>query len=134
MNTFIFSESGGSVGIGFAIPINRVKQMMSELKEHGQLRRVQLDFEVIDITPHVQRALGLGSRVGALVYRVASQGPASAAGIQPGDVIVRVNKHPVENRRDFLVQVLGGSGRKKFEIELVRESKTVKVDYAPLVE
>ncbi|MFW6256037.1 MAG: S1C family serine protease [Candidatus Sumerlaeota bacterium] len=107
VNTFIFSGSGGSIGIGFAIPINRVKRMLDEVTQYGRLREIKLDFEVIDITRYVQQAMELDSAQGVLVYRIAAKSSAHEAGLEPGDIILKVNEHDVTSRREFLIHVLG---------------------------
>ena len=129
VNTFIFSESGGSIGLGFAIPINRVKGMVDELRRYGRFRRVRLDFEPIDLTPSIRRLLSLPRVQGVLVYSVETQGPAERAGIEPGDVIVSVDGHPVASSREFLVHFHGKAVGEALDLQIHREGKTSAVSY-----
>jgi len=129
VNTFIFSQSGGSVGIGFAIPVNKAKRMLEEIRQYGMLRPTRIDFEVINVTAYLQRELDLASPQGVLVYRVESGGPADVAGIEPGDVILRINRHDVVNRREFLIHFAGASAGERLELELMRNKKTERVRY-----
>jgi serine protease Do len=129
VNTFIFSESGGSVGIGFAIPMNKVKRKLEEVRSYGKLRQARLDIEVIDITPYVQQSMELKSTQGALVYRMEKNGPASAAGLQPGDQIQKVNGRAVNTRRDCLVSLYGANVGEKIKIDLLRNNRPMQVEY-----
>jgi serine protease Do len=107
INTAIASNSGGSEGIGFAIPINLVLAVAERLVGEGQLQRAYLgvqmdnDFNVVKA-----RQLGLNSPVGALVKAVRPQSPAESAGLQVGDVILKINATPIEND-GHLVQHIG---------------------------
>ncbi len=96
INTFIFSRSGGSLGMGFAIPINRVKRILGEVKEHGRVRDVWLGFKVFGVNENTARALGLPAG-GAIVDMVEKNSPADRAGLRPGDVIARVNSRAVND-------------------------------------
>ena len=129
VNTFIFSESGGSVGIGFAIPVNRMKRMLEEIRQHGRLREVDLDFTVIDITPYIQQALGLRTRQGVVVYQVETRGPAAEAGIEPGDVVLKIAGHAISNQREFLVHVLGAPVGREVVLEVLRGEKSFETRY-----
>lgn len=129
VNTFIFSDSGGSIGLGFAIPINRVKQKLEEIEKYGHLREAQLDFGVTDITRYYYQALNLSVSQGALVVKVARGGPAEKAGLEPGDVIVSVNGRGVENRRAFLVYAFSRSVGDTLQLEVARQDKRIKMDY-----
>ena len=129
VNTFIFSESGGSVGIGFAIPINKVKHKLEEVRSYGKLRQARLDMEVIDITPYVQQSMELKSTQGALLYRMEKNGPAATAGLQPGDQIQKVNGRAVNTRRDCLVSLYGANVGEKIKIDLLRNNRPMQVEY-----
>jgi len=129
VNTFIFSESGGSIGIGFAIPINKVKRMLEEIRRYGRLRQARLDFTVIDITPYVMQSLSLSASDGVLVYRVEPRGPAMKAGIKRGDVITSINGRKVQTRREFLTHVLGTPVGETLRFEIVRQNKKTQTNY-----
>ncbi|MBN1424160.1 PDZ domain-containing protein, partial [Candidatus Fermentibacteria bacterium] len=111
INTFIFSSSGGSLGIGFAIPINRAKQVMNELLAFGQTRDVYTGIRVQEITRLLALSLGLESQRGVLVSEVEKNSPAALAGLKPGDVIRRLNDRPIisiEDARGALAGLIVG--------------------------
>ncbi len=105
VNTAIFSPSGGSVGIGFAIPSNLVKQVVAELEEHGHLERGYLGVMSQKLNPEMAAALKLEHPVGALVADVEPNGPAAKAGLKPGDVVTAVNGVAVDDPRALARQV-----------------------------
>lgn len=111
INTFIFSNSGGSLGIGFAIPINRAKQVMGELVSFGRTRDVYTGIRVQEITRLLALSLGLDSQRGVLVSEVEKNSPAARAGLQPGDVIRRLNDRSIlsiEDARGALAGLIVG--------------------------
>ena len=91
INTAIFSPSGGSVGIGFSVPANTAKNVISQLIQFGETRRGWLGVSIQSVTDDIAESLNLGKSRGALVADVTPTGPAEKAGIQPGDVIVEFN-------------------------------------------
>jgi len=105
VNTAIFSPSGGSVGIGFAIPSNLVKQVVAELEEHGHLERGYLGVMSQKLNPDIAAALKLAHPIGALVAEVEPNAPAAKAGLKPGDVITAVNGTAVADPRALARQV-----------------------------
>jgi len=105
VNTAIYSPSGGSVGIGFAIPSNLVKQVVAELEAHGHLERGYLGVMTQKLTPEITAALKLPNAAGALVADVEPGAPAAKAGLKPGDVVTAVNGTPVSDQRILARQV-----------------------------
>ena len=97
INTFIISQSGGSDGLGFAIPSAMVRTAFRQLKQYGQLRRQEVGISLQTITPEMAGGLGLARDYGVLVSDVWPRGPAEAAGLQPGDILVSVDGQPAEN-------------------------------------
>jgi len=97
--TAIFSPSGGSVGIGFAIPSNSAEPVIRQLLEHGEVRRGWLGVRIQTVTEEIAETLGLKEPIGALVASVIADGPAEKAGIQAGDVIVEFDGKIVEEMR-----------------------------------
>lgn len=101
INTAIFSPSGGSVGIGFSVPSNTVKNVISQLIQYGETRRGWLGVKIQSVTDDIAESLNLDSPRGALVADVTPTGPAEAAGIQPGDVIIEFNGRAITSMRDL---------------------------------
>jgi serine protease Do len=97
MNTFIVSNSGGSDGLGFAIPSATIRTAFRQLRQYGQLRRQEVGMSLQTITPEMAAGLGLSRDHGVIVSDVWPRGPAEAAGLQPGDILVSVDGQPAEN-------------------------------------
>lgn len=97
INTAIYGPTGGNIGIGFAIPVNMVKQITVQLIEHGEVKRGRLGFTAQDLTPELAEAFGTSRNKGVVVARVEPKSPAEKAGIKVGDVIVAVNGNEVES-------------------------------------
>ncbi len=128
INTAILSKSGGNVGIGFAIPINMAQEIMTQLVEHGQVRRGQLGAQAQDLTPELAVAFGLKQQRGAVVTQVEPGTPAERAGLQPGDIIVEVNGRPVQGSSDVRNSVGLLRIGQKVEMKILRgdERKTIR--------
>ncbi len=105
VNTAIFSPSGGSVGIAFAIPSQTVKSVVGQLKDHGMVTRGWIGVQIQPVTQDIADSLGLKKAQGALVAEPQENGPASKAGIVAGDVITAVNGKPVEDARDLAKKI-----------------------------
>jgi serine protease Do len=101
VNTAIYSPNGGSVGIGFAIPANRAKPVVEQLKAHGRVARGWLGVQIQEVTPEIAHGLGLPKTAGALVAKVGAGSPAAQAGFAPGDVILSVNGRDVRRVHDL---------------------------------
>ena len=101
VNTAIFSPSGGSVGIAFAIPADTVRKVVSQLKDKGSVTRGWIGVQIQSVTPEIADSLGLKSAAGALVAEPQSGGPAAKAGIEAGDVITGVNGNPIKDAREL---------------------------------
>lgn len=99
VNTAIFSPSGGSIGIGFAVPSNMVKKVVAQLEAHGKVERGFLGVSTQPVDPAMAAALKLPHPGGALVAEVTADSPAAKAGVQPGDVIVAVNGDRIADSR-----------------------------------
>ncbi len=102
INTAIFSRSGGSHGIGFAIPADLARDVMTQIIEQGYVTRGWLGIEVQSLSPDLARSFGIDDALGVLVAGVLREGPAAQAGIEPGDVITHLNGDRVESPRDAL--------------------------------
>ncbi|MFM2340407.1 MAG: hypothetical protein RLZZ592_60 [Pseudomonadota bacterium] len=107
INTAIYSRSGGSMGIGFAIPVTTARQVMEGLITEGVVTRGWIGVQPSDLTPDMAESFGLEIDRGVLITGVLQDGPASAAGMQPGDVVVSVGGTPVANTAQLLNAVAG---------------------------
>ncbi len=101
INTAIYSPNGGSVGIGFAIPANRAKPVVEQLKAHGKVARGWLGIQIQQVTPEVALTLGLPKPEGVLVAKVGAGSPAATAGFQQGDVLLSINGQDIRRLHDL---------------------------------
>ncbi len=135
INTAIFSRSGGSMGIGFAIPVDTAQQVMESLVRDGQVRRGWIGVEPRDLTAEMAETFGLPVREGVLITGVLADGPASKAGLRPGDVVLRVGDKPVANTAQLLAVVAALPPDSEATVALQRGDKaldvTVKVALRP---
>jgi serine protease Do len=127
VNTAIFSPSGGSVGIAFAIPAGTVRAVVEQLKDNGQVERGWLGVQIQALNAEVADSLGLDSAAGALVTEVQPGSPAAQAGVKSGDVITRVGGTHVQDGRDLARKVAGIAPNKSVDLTLVRDAKQQKV-------
>ncbi|MCE7916777.1 MAG: Do family serine endopeptidase [Nitrosomonas sp. PRO5] len=120
INTAIYSRSGGSLGIGFAIPVDAAKQIMQQIIETGGVVRGWLGVSMQDLTPELAESFGLKKAGGALIAGVLKNGPADDAGIKPGDVLVAVNDRPVFNSSEMLNMVASLAPGKSATLTILR--------------
>jgi serine protease Do len=120
INTAIFSQTGGSVGIGFAIPINLAKAVLPQLRERGSVIRGWLGVALRPLTPEIAQTLRLTEQRGALVEGVVQGSPAERAGIRKGDVIVALGDNPVASPADLSRRIAGQSPGQRVQITIVR--------------
>ena len=97
VNTAIFSRSGGSMGIGFAIPVSLARQVMQQIIQTGSVTRGWIGVEVDDLSPEMADSFKLANAKGVLIAGVVRGGPADRAGVRPGDILVEVNGNAVPN-------------------------------------
>ena len=102
INSAIYSQSGGSQGIGFAIPISLAKGVMTQIIEKGYVARGWLGIEAQDLTPQLAKTLGLNYTRGMLIGAVIEDGPAAAAGLQHGDIVTAINDEPVPGTNEAM--------------------------------
>jgi len=102
INSAIYSQTGGSVGIGFAIPVSTAKSVLEEIIKHGQVVRGWIGIESQDITPELAESFGLARSSGAIIAGVVRGGPADRAGMRPGDILLTVDGKRVANTNDTL--------------------------------
>jgi serine protease Do len=105
INTMILSQSGGSEGVGLAIPSNTVRSIVAQLRSHGHVHRGAIGVEVQTVTPTMVAAMGLPVADGVIVADVDPSGPGATAGLQIGDVVLAVDEHPVANVRQFALSL-----------------------------
>jgi serine protease DegQ len=105
INTAIYSRTGGSLGIGFAIPVDTARQVMEGLIRDGQVTRGWIGVEPRDLTPELAQSLRLPVSAGVLITGVLQDGPAAQGGMQPGDIVTRVGEQPVANTAQLLSAV-----------------------------
>jgi serine protease Do len=121
----IFSQSGGNIGIGFAIPINLVKQLLPQLESTGKVTRGWLGVSIQGVTPDLAASLGLDKPEGALVSSVAHDSPAGHAGIKAGDVVVEYDGKKINNANDLPFLVAGTPVDKTVSLQLFRDNKNM---------
>ncbi|HEX4078908.1 MAG TPA: DegQ family serine endoprotease [Rhizomicrobium sp.] len=119
----IFSPSGGSVGVGFAIPSNMAQEVISQLRQYGQTRRGWMGVRIQPLTGDIADSLGIASHEGALVYEVTVNGPAAKAGVQNGDVITGFDGKPVPDSRTLPRMVAETPAGKTVSIEVLRNGR-----------
>ncbi|MEE3100517.1 MAG: DegQ family serine endoprotease, partial [Pseudomonadota bacterium] len=128
VNTAIISPSGGSIGIGFAIPSTIVKNVVDQLQEFGTTKRGWLGVSIQEVTPDLAEGLGLDKAAGALVSSVIEDGPAQKSGLQNGDVILRFDGREVEQMRDLPRMVAETKAGKAVKVEVWRKGEIETVD------
>lgn len=129
INTAIYSSSGGSLGIGFAIPIHVAKQIMEQIIQSGSVIRGWLGVSMQDMTQDLAESFGLDNLMGSLVASVLHDGPADKAGIKPGDIIIAVEGKPVKNSSEMLNRVAALSPNDTVTVTVIRnkQEKTIQV-------
>lgn len=120
VNRMIYSQSGGNIGIGFAIPINTAKKVLEQLKLHKKIKRGFIGVQIVPLTEEYAKELGLNDNSGALVGQVTDGGPADKGGVLTGDVILSVNGNEVKNFGDLITYVEGTEIGKSLKIEVWR--------------
>ncbi len=123
INTFILSQSGGSEGLGFAIPSNIVKTVYDQIRREGHVHRGEIGISAQTITPLLAKGLKLDRDWGVLAADIEPDGPAESAGVKIGDVIVSVNGKTMENARQLQVNVYQRRMGEKVDLELLRDGK-----------
>jgi serine protease Do len=128
VNTAIFSPSGGSVGIGFAIPAALTQEVIDSLKNNGTVTRGWLGVQIQPVTADVAESLGVTPDKGALVADVTADSPALDAGIKTGDTILKVNGEDVSDPRDLARKVAKLEPGKTFPVEIIRNGKPMTLE------
>ena len=126
INTAILSESGGYQGVGFAVPIDMARQVMTQLKEHGSVTRAYLGVYFQELTPELASAFNVRATKGALVTKIVPDGPADKAGIKRDDVIVSVNGKEVDGRTLQLTTISQAPGS-TMNLGILRDGKAQNI-------
>ncbi len=129
VNTAIYSPSGGSVGIGFDIPAETAKMVVSQLKDKGHVTRGWIGVQIQTVTPAIADSLGMKKAEGALVAEPQPGSPAAKAGIEAGDVITAINDKPVKDSRELarMIGMMAPGSSVKLDILRKGETKDVKL-------
>jgi serine protease Do len=128
VNTAIFSPSGGSVGIGFAIPADVVDSVTAELVKGGKITRGYIGANIQPFTSDMAEAQGLGEQRGAIVAALVPGGPAERGGLKPGDVVTAVNGVAIKNSNELTREVAKGRPGATLKLSVIREGNRATVD------
>ncbi len=124
VNTAIFSRSGGSVGIGFAVPADRAQTIIDELREKGAVdRSYYTGFDAVDITPRIAQTLGTERTRGIIIRDIDSGSPADIAGLQPYDVIYRIAGQEVASNEDYVARIYDFRPGDRIEVDVERQGQ-----------
>ena len=125
INTAIFSRSGGSLGIGFAIPVDVARQVAAALLKDGTVARGYIGVQPRELTPELAQALKLGEAKGVLIGGVVTDQPAANAGIKPGDVLTRIGAHAIATPAELLASVAALKPSTEVEVGVQRGGKAL---------
>ena len=127
INTAIFSRSGGNIGIGFAIPVNLVKELLPQLRGKGKVTRGYLGVLIQKVTPEIAESLGMDKGRGALVANVSKDGPAEKAGIKVGDVITEFDGKEIKDSGDLPIVVARTPVDRRVRMKVLRDKKELQL-------
>lgn len=127
INTAIYSRSGGSLGIGFAIPVSLARNVLEQIVTAGEVTRGWVGVEIQEITPELAESFGLGGTSGALISGVLRGSPADRAGIRPGDILVGVDGHDVLDPKSMLEQVAALAPGRTTQFRLKRATSEIEL-------
>ncbi len=128
INTAIYSRSGGSLGIGFAIPVSLARNVLEQIIASGEVTRGWVGVEIQEITPELAESFGLGGTSGALIAGVLRGSPAEHAGIRPGDVLIAVDGKTVQDPKGMLELVAALPPGRKAEFRLRRATNEIELN------
>jgi serine protease Do len=133
INTFIFTQSGGSEGLGFAIPSNVVRSVYEQVRKDGHVHRGQIGMVAQSITPVMARGLGLPQDWGVIASDVAPGGPAAKAGLKPGDIVTTLNGRPMEDAPQLQTAIYRLKLDDTVSLTALREGQTLEFT-VPVIE
>jgi serine protease Do len=125
INTFILSQSGGSEGIGFAIPSNIVRNVYEQIRKDGHVHRGEIGATAQSITPELAAGLDLKQDTGVILGDVTPEGAADKAGLKPGDIVLSLNNRPMRNAREFETALYSIPLNQMVDIEVLRGSQMI---------
>ena len=133
INTLILSQSGGHEGLGFAAPSNIVRRVFEQIRQFGRVRRGEIGVRAQTITPLIAEGLGLGRAEGVVLSDVYPEGPAATAGVEVGDVVLRLDGKPMENGRQLQVNLYSRAVGDRVRLDLERRGQALTLA-VPVVE
>ena len=128
INTAIISQSGGSIGLGFAIPSFNAKKIINQLKEFGRTKRGWLGVQITPVSKEIAESLGLSDEKGAFISNINPQGPSKKAGIQEGDVILKFNDHDINKMTDLPRVVAESDVGSVAIVQIWRKNKLININ------
>ncbi len=131
INTAIYSRSGGSMGIGFAIPVSTARQVLEGIVKEGQVVRGWIGVEPTDITPDLAKTFNVPRDKGVIITGVLQTGPAFKAGVRPGDVMLAVQDQPVQTVSELLAQVSALKPGEPARLKVLRRSDEMVLNVTP---
>ena len=132
VNTFIFTESGGNIGLGFAIPINNVKRVVEEIITYGKVRDVWLGFQGSEISTLMARTLGLDTTDGIIITYIERGSPAEEAGMERGDIIRQMDGIPVKGATDARAKIRSLKVGDVLRLVVERDGRSLTLDIKAL--
>lgn len=127
VNSAIYSRSGGSMGIGFAIPVSLVKQVMDQIIHQGSVTRGWIGIEAQDITPELAESFHLQQATGSLISGIINGSPAEKAGLRLGDVLLAINQKSIDNSASMLNLITSLPPNKVAQLQIIRNGKQIVV-------
>ena len=131
INTAIYSRSGGSMGIGFAIPVSTAKLVLESIVKDGQVRRGWIGVEPSELSPELAETFDVKAQSGVIITGVLQNGPAAQAGIKPGDVVTQVAGKPINNVTDLLGSVAALKPGTASKFSLLRRDQRIELSVTP---
>jgi len=132
INTAIYSKSGGSMGIGFAIPVSIAKQVLEGIVKDGLVTRGWIGVEPTELTPELAQTFNVNRQEGVIITGVLQTGPAFKAGVRPGDMLLAVNDHKVQNVAELLAQVSLLKPGVDAQLKILRKEQEQLLSVTPL--